>query len=127
MKRRPGERFEDAGARSRNGESGRWESEVRQMEVGGYSTLHCTGVMRSREERERGVESGGGEDEKQDKAREASRHTSALLWSAGLVVCGLWCAGGRRVWVEMGLPAACLLAWSWTELTLTSWATLSTG
>ena len=45
------------------------------------------------------------EDEKQDKAlrlsREASRHTS------GCVVCGLWCAGGRRVWVEMGLLLGC--------------------
>ena len=67
----------------------------------GYSTLHCTGVMRSRE---RGKEeSGGGEDEKQDKALRLSRGFTTHVWSAADVVCGLWCAGGRRVWVEMGL------------------------
>lgn len=60
-----------------------------------FSTLHCTGVMRSGERGKR--RSGGGEDEKQDKAlrlaREASRHTSGRrrMWS---VVCGA-AAGGE--------------------------------
>lgn len=52
----------------------------------GYSTLHCTGVMRSRE---RGKEeSGGGEDEKQDKALRLSRGFTTHVWSAADVVCG---------------------------------------
>jgi hypothetical protein len=82
----------------------------------GYSTLHCTGVMRSRERGKEESGGGEGEDEKQDKAarlsREASRHTSGR---SARMVCGLWCAGGRRVWVEMGLLGlglAALLCWA---------------
>jgi hypothetical protein len=62
--------------------------------------LHGDDEIEGEREKE---ESGGGEDEKQDKAlRLLSRGFTTHVWSAADVVCGLWCAGGRRVWVEMG-------------------------
>lgn len=57
---------------------GERESEVRRMEVGGYSTLHCThGDDEGRESR-RG---GGGGDEKQDSTTASRLHDTEALQS----------------------------------------------
>jgi hypothetical protein len=65
-----------------------------------------------------------GEDEKQDKAVRLSRGFTTHVWSVGAdgMVCGLWCGGGRRVWVEMGLLGLGLAA-----LLCCCWATIGLG
>jgi hypothetical protein len=80
-----------------------------------FSTLHCTGMMRSRE---RGRKRSRVEVRMKSKtrlsgfSREASRHTS----------------GRRRMWsVVCGAPAGGEFGWRWATAGLTQWATLSTA